>query len=329
MNKSTSIFIIICLLFLFNCNRKVNNHKVEIISKIDSITTSLVKTNDFTGSILIAKNGEIILEKGYGFSNIENHIPNHPNTRFYLASLTKIFTIAAITNLHDKKLLKYTDTLSKYISDYPRGNEITIEHLLTHTSGIVDFINERNYIFKKQKISINEIIEEFKYLPLNFNPGQENRYSNSNFTLLAFIIEQVSGLEYAKFMEKEFFQKFNMTNSKVEMDSIPKNIATGYYKKNGEYTKGDYIHLSQFIGGGNISSNLKDMYKLYTALYKNGDISLNFQTGHFGEIPSLTRTAFLPSEERDFLVIILSNCGDTNAEEIGVSFCRILEKSII
>jgi len=326
MNKLKIYSLILFTLFLFNCNRKIDKRKEQIGFKIDSIISNLEKTNDFMGCVLIAEKEDIILEKAYGYSDIENQIPNNLKTKFHLASVTKLITIAAITSLQDKGLLKYTDPISKYIPDYPKGDKITIEHLITHKSGIVDFINERPYKFKKQKIELLSLIEGFKYLPLNFIPGEEERYSNSNFTLLAFIIEQVSNRSYADFIDENLFKPFNMINSKVEMDSIPQNIATGYKKKNGQYIKGDYMHLSQFIGGGNISSNLKDMYKWYKAVYKSGDISLDFQKAHFGDIGGITSTGFMVYEDYDYVIIILSNYGGHQVKDLGVKFMNMMVK---
>jgi len=142
-----------------------------IISRIDELITGYTEEGEFSGSVLIAEKGLIVLNKGYGFADYEREIPNTPHTQFSMGSVTKLFTCAAIRMEADRGALTQDDTLAKYIPDYPRGDEITISQLLNHTSGIVDMFNDLEYgnpSYMADPITIEELIERFKYELLEF-----------------------------------------------------------------------------------------------------------------------------------------------------------------
>ena len=295
-----------------------SDYRVQNIhTGLDSIIKKYVDSTEFMGSVLIAKNGEILLKKGYGFADIENKIPNTPTTNFYLASVSKLFTVAAIIELKNKGLLKLDDSLSKYIPDYPNGNRITIQQLIQHKSGIVDYVNERPYELIKNEIKLDVLIDTFKYLPLNFEPGEKYSYCSSGYNLLAYIIEKVSGLSYSDYVEKNIFNVLRMNSSFSNWNLIPKNQAKGYHKENGEFIPSDYFHPSQFIGSGNLTSTVEDLYKWYEAIYKTGKVSLEYQTDHIGRIGGWTSTNFYPIIASDYLIILLSNYGDAPVVEIA------------
>jgi len=163
----------------------------QITDNLDSILVRYVNKKEFIGSVLIAKDGEIILKKGYGYSDIENKTPNTPSTIYCIASITKLFTFSSILLLNEKGLLNMEDPLSKYIPDYPNGNKILIKHLTSNTSGIVDYINELHDTITNEYQNIDSLINIFKSKPLNFEPGEKYSYSCSGWILLAYIIEKV------------------------------------------------------------------------------------------------------------------------------------------
>lgn len=317
------------LLFQFcfiSCSSQ-NNHTI-INQKLDKIVQKYFDNHDFIGSVLVANNGNILLCKGYGYADIENKIQNTPTTNFFLASVSKLFTVACISELKNEGLLNYNTPLSEYIPDYPNGKEITIEHLIKHESGIVDVVNERPYAFKKTFTSLPDLIEEFKYLPLNFSPGERYQYSTSGYILLAFIIEKVSGMSYSDYVQKNIFDRLEMTNSYSVIDSFPDNQAKGYDKVDGKFFQSEYFHPSQFVGAGNLSSTPEDMYKWYNGLYKTHKISIDNQSIHFGRISGWTRTAFLFHEHADYVVIILSNYSDAPVQEMGNELTDALWRNI-
>jgi len=156
-----------------------------IESKVDEYIGAYLKMERFSGSVLIAKDEEILLKKGYGMANYEHDVPNTPYTKFRLGSITKQFTSMSIMQLQEKGLLNVNDPIKKYITDYPDGEKITIHHLLTHTSGIPNFTSFPNYRETMMLLSPAEkTIERFKDKPLEFMPGEKYKYSNSGYILL-------------------------------------------------------------------------------------------------------------------------------------------------
>src|SRR5262245_33380142 len=166
----------------------------DLEAKVDAYVRPFLEIKGFSGAILIARKGQVLLRKGYGMANYELDAPNTPQTKFHLASISKSFTAAAILILEERGLLNVSDPIGKYIPDYPEGDKITIHHLLIHTSGIPNVNNFLDYNAKsKFPQTLANIIEMFKNKPLTNKPGERYSYSNSNYNVLAFIIEKVSG----------------------------------------------------------------------------------------------------------------------------------------
>ena len=210
-------------LFIFGIETTVYaNTEEDIGKKVDEYISRYVKIKQFNGCILIARNGQILVKKGFGMANYEHNIPNEPKIKFRLASLTKQFTAIAILQLEEKGLLDVNDTLSKYIPDYPRSNEIKLYHLLTHTSGIPDHaeLDDFNKERRAFHYDIKETISKFKNKQLEFSPGEKFKYSNSGYILLGYIIEKVTGELYEKYIELSILKPLNMNNSGYELFEI-------------------------------------------------------------------------------------------------------------
>jgi hypothetical protein len=161
---------------------------------MDTIFEEATEDNSPGAAVLVAKDGEILYQKGFGFADVEERIPITPETKFRIGSVTKQFTAAAILKLQEDGLLSVNDKLSKFIPDYLRGDEVTIHHLLTHTSGIHNFTSEPEF-FKTimEKVSPEEFVESFKDREFDFDPGDKWLYSNTGYFLLGYIVEKVSG----------------------------------------------------------------------------------------------------------------------------------------
>lgn len=324
MKKIT--FILLFPFWFISCTAQ--NDNAETTRELAEIVKKYYDNQDFMGSVLVAQNGNILLSEGYGFADIENKTENTPNTCFYLASVSKLFTVACIAELKNRGLLNYNSTLSEFIPDYPNGDKITIEHLIQHKSGIVDVVNDRPYDFKTKFISINGLIAEFKHLPLHFQPGEHYQYCTSGYILLAYIIEKVSGMSYSDFMQTQIFDPLEMTNSYSVINTSPENQAKGYNKVDGKFIPGAEFSMSQFVGAGNLSSTTGDLYKWYNGLYKTHKISTDYQTTHYGGIGGCTRTAFLFHAHADYVIIILSNYSEALVEQLGYDLTCALWKNI-
>jgi hypothetical protein len=154
----------------------------------------------------VAHNG-LLFEKGYDLADKDANIPNTPQTRFRIGSITKQFTAMAILILQDRGKLHLQDPICLYVSDCPQDwQPITIENLLTHTSGIPDYINSPDFVATwTEPATPEELIARFKDMPLEFPPGSRFKYSNSGYALLGYITERVSGESYATFLRENIF----------------------------------------------------------------------------------------------------------------------------
>lgn len=242
----------------------------------DKYVTALEKVERFSGAVLLAKGGKILLSKGYGCADRENYVPNTPQTIFRIASLTKQFTATAIMQLVERRALNVDDPISKFIPDYPFGEKITIHHLLTHSSGIPNHTEYRRYKRNlSQFIPLHDLITLVKYKKLKFEPGSCFRYSNNGYALLAYIIEQAAGTTYESFLQENIFRPLSMVNSGYyHNDLVYAQEAVGYeFMSDVEGYKlvkaPNTLHMSQEAGAGSIYSTLNDMYRWDRGLSSN------------------------------------------------------------
>ena len=261
----SKIIVNVLLILLFNSLGITQ----EIESKVDEYISAHINNNTFSGSILIAQKGDIVMSKGYGMTNLELDVPNSPKTKYRLGSVSKQFAAMAIMQLQEKGLINVDDHLDKYISDYPNGNKITLHHLLTHTAGIpniTDFPELQK--IKTLRSPLEKTIELFKNKPLEFTPGERYKYSNSGYILLGYIIEKVSGQSYEDYLQENIFDPLNMKDSGYDHHrSLLKNRATGYCWGKDGIGNADYIDMSIPHAGGGLYSNVEDLYRWDRALY--------------------------------------------------------------
>ena len=186
--------------------------------------------NDFSGTILILREGRDSVVRGFGYADRARGIPNEPATRFGIGSLTKTFTAAAIAILHERGLVSLDDTLGKFIPGFPHGGEITIRHLLAHSSGVPDYHSLPDYHARRARpTTLAEFAAWIGTKPLDFRPGEKDSYSSSGYALLADVIERASGLTYAEFLRRNIFEPLGMTETGdlTERTKVP-GLATGY-----------------------------------------------------------------------------------------------------
>lgn len=244
--------------------------KPNISDKIDDYLRAYEDKGLFSGSVLVARKGEILVSKGYGMANYEQTVFNTPETKFHLGSVTKQFTAMAIMQLQEKGMLNVNDPISKYISDYPSGKIIKIHHLLTHTSGITDYMNDDDSFWNVSRLyhPINKIIERFKNKPLKFQPGAQYSYSNSGYVLLAYIIEKVTEKSYEEYLNQNIFKPLNMKNTGYDhLETLIKNRASGYSISSGKLVNAEFFDRSIGLGADGLYSTTLDLYLWDRALY--------------------------------------------------------------
>lgn len=253
---------IILLLSLFTASFAFKAQTDQLhANRVDSLLEVYTKKNMFCGSISIYKNGESLLSKGYGMANYSYNVPNTTQTKFKLASVSKQFTAMAIMILQEQNKLSTDDRLTKYISDYPNGDKITIHHLLTHTSGVYNFTDDEHYdSIMVYPHTLEKTISYFKNKKLDFEPGEKFSYSNSGYILLSYIIEKVSGQSFAEFIETQIFHPLGMKNSGVfKGDGVITNLANGYRYGDKGIENAPYIDMSIPSGAGGLYSTVEDL----------------------------------------------------------------------
>ncbi len=235
------------------------------VKKLDELVTAFANVGRFNGSVLVAQQGKILLQKGYGIKNADDKSINDATTKFQIASVTKQFTSTVILKLVELHKMSLNDKLSKYYKDYPKGDSITIEYLLTHTSGIRNFTEEDSSINTADEL---RTIQYFKTLKPDFAPGADWHYSNSGYVLLAYIIQKVSGISYWQAVRKYIFTPLKMNNSGFDFAHLAGDKkAVGYDVLNDSLKQSaDITDSTGPFGAGAIYSTVQDMYQWHLGL---------------------------------------------------------------
>ncbi|MHC1784640.1 MAG: serine hydrolase domain-containing protein [Anaerolineaceae bacterium] len=205
----------------------------QVAASLKSALNDFAAKNNLSGVVLVSRFGRLVFSQGYGKARDEIDVPNSPSVKYHIMSLTKQFTAMSILLLQQEEKLNVQDPICKYIENCPKTWEpITIHQLLIHTSGIHD-INNIPGIQKlfSHPVTPNQIINQFRDLPLDFTPGEKFSFSNSGYYLLGTIIEKVSGQSYPVFLEKQIFVPLQMKNTVYEGDlQTGSDFAMGYIK---------------------------------------------------------------------------------------------------
>jgi D-alanyl-D-alanine carboxypeptidase len=247
----------------------------QIVSKLEQYLGERAAAGDFSGSVLLARKGDILFAQTYGLADKEKGLKNTLDTPINLGSMNKMFTGLAIARLVARDKLAYTDTVGKYLPDYPNTqvrDEVTVHQLLTHTSGLGSYWNDA-YLQRKDSLhSVSDFAALCAQEPPGFEPGSEFLYSNCGPVVLGLIIEAVTGQDYYDYIRTQVYAPAGMGNSdhfnKVETDS---GKATGYFVPHEPGATelisnfNDLGHIGSPAGGGYASAN--DLLKFATALY--------------------------------------------------------------
>ncbi|KIC95479.1 serine hydrolase [Flavihumibacter solisilvae] len=321
--------------------------------QFDSLLRKQLSVESPGGTAIVAKDGKIIYRKAFGKANLEVNADMDPGYVFRVGSITKQFTALAILKLAEQGKLSLADTVTQFIPDFPmQGFAITIEHLLTHTSGIKNLTGLGSFTAQAQRTdhSPAELVNLFKNEPLDFPPGTNFRYSNSGYILLGLIIEKVSGKKYADYISENFLQPLNMKNSSIDNSStIISGRVSGYSKRNAVFSNTGYLSMTIPYAAGSLLTNVDDLLVWYEALasrkllseaslqkaqtsHQLGDgrqtgYGFGWETGNVQGSPAIkhagringfvTYAVYLPVEK--IFVAIFSNCDCTDNLEIPAS----------
>ena len=244
-------------------------------SKAESIDTLVRKYNElrqFNGAVLVAGESGVIHKKGYGYANFEWQIPNTPDVRFRLGSITKQFTSMVIMQLVAEGKLELDDRITTHLSDYRKdtGDRITIAHLLNHTSGIPSYTGLPGFFANESRDPYTpaDFVRKWASGDLEFEPGLKWAYNNSGYFLLGAIIEKVTGKTYAEALQERIFDPLGMKASGYDLSAplIPKR-ASGYALAGGKYVNAPYLDMTIPYAAGSLYSTVEDLYLWDRALY--------------------------------------------------------------
>jgi CubicO group peptidase (beta-lactamase class C family) len=269
-SRIATILIVACAL-LFSClasGQKVTDSRGA--RQLETYLKPFVETGNFTGAVLVVRKGKVLFRHAYGMANYELRVPNSPATRFHIASVSKPFTAMAVLQLEEQGRLSVGDSVARFVPDFPNGDRIKLEHLLTHTSGIPNVNDLPDYdTFARSPHTIEQLVSKFSSLPLDFQPGSNYRYSNSNYNLLALILEKVSGESYGDYVRKHILDPAGMQNTGHDGEAlrlIPL-VASGYEPAGiNSYEKAQYLDWSNKTGNGSLYSTVDDLYRFERAL---------------------------------------------------------------
>ena len=237
---------------------------------MDQIVRSHVTDHHFIGTVLVARDGHVLFSKGYGSADLEWDIPNAPNTKFRLGSVTKQFTAASILLLEERGKLHVSDPVKDYLPDAPAAwDKMTIFHVLTHTAGIPNFTGFADYAkLAPFPTTPGELVARFRDKPLDFEPGTQWNYSNSGYVLLGYLIEKVSGESYEKFLQENIFTPLGMKDSGYDSNSaIISHRASGYSYGPKGYENDGFVHMSIPFSAGALYSTTEDLLKWEQGLF--------------------------------------------------------------
>jgi CubicO group peptidase (beta-lactamase class C family) len=261
--KRTAALLALLLLLSVTCFAQDG-----ITTKVDDYIRSEMKAQQIPGvSLAVIKNGEIVLAKGYGLANVEHQVPVKPETIFQSGSMGKQFTATAVMMLVEAGKLSLDDKLIKFFPDGPDAwRNITIRHLLTHTSGMGDYPNDFDL---RRDYTVDEMIQRIKAIPLTFQPGEKWSYSNLGYVTLGVLIHKISGQFYGDFLQERVFKPLGMSTARVisEADIVP-NRAAGYRLVNGELKNQNWVSPTlNTTADGALYLTVYDMAKWDAALY--------------------------------------------------------------
>jgi CubicO group peptidase (beta-lactamase class C family) len=269
--KSVIFFALLSLVFILLAFR-IDSHAQDKISKIDALVKTYYDYKQFTGSVLVAEGGKVIYKKGFGLANREWNIPNRPDTKFRLGSITKQFTSMLILLLVEQGKVDLEGKLSDYLPYYRKdtGSRITIHHLLTHSSGIPSYTSIPNFFedISRDPYPVKEFVEKYCSGDLEFEPGSKFLYNNSGYFLLGAIIEEITGKTYEEVLKEKIFDPLGMKDSGYDRhDPIIPNRATGYSIAFDGCLNAPYLDMSLPYAAGSLYSTVEDLYVWDQALY--------------------------------------------------------------
>ena len=235
----------------------------QLQAAVDALIEPYVRSRNFSGAVLITSGNEVLADSAYGNADWTNIVVNTSQTRFQIGSISKTFTAASILLLAERGLLELDDPVAGYLAEFPNGGEITIRHLLTHTSGLPRFVFQADYRDRSMRHhTASDLVSWIRELRLASGPGERAAYSNANYAALAAIVEEVSGQDYPVFLETEIFDPLELRSTGLARSAglVVKSLASGYHPVGRSEIENARFHdYTSAIGAGAIFSTTGDL----------------------------------------------------------------------
>jgi CubicO group peptidase (beta-lactamase class C family) len=239
--------------------------------ELEFVFEQLEKDHIFSGTILVSQGGEVLFEKAYGFASRQLNVPNVLETKFHIASVTKMFIAMAALMLSEQGLIELHEKPAAYLPELAAlDKDITLHHLLSHTSGLQDIYEVQNLRFEMNKLKIEQgdLLSYLVKQPQLFRPGEGWGYSSTGFILMGYLMEKVTGLSFAELMKRSVLTPLSMTNTGLD---LPRRInagrAYGHAVENGQLVNADNDELSEFEAPGELYSTVQDLKKWCDAMF--------------------------------------------------------------
>jgi D-alanyl-D-alanine carboxypeptidase len=240
---------------------------------LDSVLRAAYPADQPGAAAIVVRDGQVLLRAGYGMADLEHGIAMRPEHIFRIGSITKQFTGAAVLMLAQEGRLTLDDPLTRFFPDWPRGEAVTVRQLLGHTSGIRSYTGMSEWVpTRRTDLSLAELMSLFRDEPYDFEPGERWSYNNSGYILLGAIIEQVSGVTYADFVETRIFDRLGMSSSSFGNASrITPNRIPGYSRQGDEWVNSEFLSMTHPHAAGSLLSTVDDLAR-WDAAIARGDL---------------------------------------------------------
>ena len=238
-----------------------------VAAKVDEYIKAEMQKQRIPGvSLAVMRNGEVVLAKGYGYANVEHQVPVKPETVFQSGSMGKQFTATAVMMLVEEGKINLDEKISKYLGEVPESwKNITVRHLLTHTSGLTDYPDDFDF---RRDYTEEELLKRAQAIPLAFQPGENWKYSNMGYVTLGILIGKLTGKFYGDFLQERIFRPLGMSARVISESDIVPNRAAGYRLVKGELKNQDWVSPTvNTTADGALYLTLLDMAKWDAALY--------------------------------------------------------------
>jgi len=327
--------------------------------KIDELMATYYDYGQFNGSVLVAEKGKVIYKKGFGLAEMEWNIPNQPDTKFRLGSITKQFTSMLIMQLVEQGKISLEGKLSTYLPDYRKdtGEKVTVHNLLTHTSGIPSYTGLPRFFqdVSRNPYSVGEFVKKYCSGDLEFEPGSKFSYDNSGYFLLGAIIEKVTGKPYEQVLKERILDPLNMKDTGYDHhETIMKRRASGYQRSPDGIINAPYLDMSLPYAAGSLYSTVDDLYLWDQALYSDKLLSPKYKElmfkpflqnyaygwvsskltlgGSTESVPAIAHgggingfnTLITRLVDDKHLIVLLNNTGGTKLDEMSRNIAAIL-----